>query len=287
MLIVLFIVGVNSLTACGQNPKAQVTEPESSAVSEKMNVEAKDISENEVSLGRLVSDSEKEPDQKLREERQAENRPGETRSSSETEQAAAKPKKPVIQIAYADPVEIAVPVITPEPVPEFFDTVTEYPDDKEIIEPEQSFADPAPALPETDVHTEEPSVHVEENTTESIEQHSHSYIAVTMAPTCSSGGYTLYSCACGDSFTAEETAELGHDWIEHTERVSAGQEAHEICEDCGMDLTAGGIVGAAIAQHAKQHVLADENATGRTYTSLIDLYSDVSFSRCSRCGETR
>ena len=287
MLIVLFIAGVNSLTACGQNPKAQIIEPESSVVSEQMNVEAKDDSESKVRLERLVSDSGKESDQKPQEEGQTENQPVETKSSAETEEAAAKPVKPVIQIAYADPIEIPVPVTKPEPVPEVFDTVTEYPDDKEIIEPEQSFTNPAPALPETDVHTEEPSEIKEEIATEPVEQHSHSYIAVTMAPACSSGGYTLYSCACGDSFTAEETTELGHDWIEYTERISAGQEAHEICGDCGMDLTASGIVGAAIAQHAKQHVLADDNATGRTYTSMIDLYSDVSFSKCSRCGETR
>ena len=57
LLIVLFIVGVNSLTACGQNPKAKVIEPENSVVSEQMNVEAKDDSESKVRLERLVSDS--------------------------------------------------------------------------------------------------------------------------------------------------------------------------------------------------------------------------------------
>ena len=30
------------------------------------------------------------------------------------------------------------------------------------------------------------------------------------APTCTEGGYTTYTCACGDSYTADETAALGH-----------------------------------------------------------------------------
>ena len=42
--------------------------------------------------------------------------------------------------------------------------------------------------------------------------HAHSYEAVVTAPTCTEGGYTTYTCACGNSYTADETAALGHDW---------------------------------------------------------------------------
>ena len=42
--------------------------------------------------------------------------------------------------------------------------------------------------------------------------HTHSYAAVVTAPTCTDGGYTTYTCACGDSYIADETAPLGHDW---------------------------------------------------------------------------
>jgi len=42
--------------------------------------------------------------------------------------------------------------------------------------------------------------------------HEHSYEAVVTAPTCTEGGYTTYTCDCGESYMAEETPPLGHDW---------------------------------------------------------------------------
>ena len=38
----------------------------------------------------------------------------------------------------------------------------------------------------------------------------HSYEAVVTAPDCVNGGYTTYTCACGDSYVADQTAALGH-----------------------------------------------------------------------------
>ncbi|MBR4835826.1 MAG: hypothetical protein IKU99_02325, partial [Clostridia bacterium] len=38
----------------------------------------------------------------------------------------------------------------------------------------------------------------------------HTYTSVVTAPTCTAGGYTTYTCACGDSYTADETDALGH-----------------------------------------------------------------------------
>ena len=40
--------------------------------------------------------------------------------------------------------------------------------------------------------------------------HEHSYEAVVTAPTCTEGGYTTYTCACGDTYIADETKALGH-----------------------------------------------------------------------------
>ena len=42
--------------------------------------------------------------------------------------------------------------------------------------------------------------------------HEHSYTAVVTAPTCTEGGYTTYTCECGDSYVADEVAALGHEW---------------------------------------------------------------------------
>ena len=57
--------------------------------------------------------------------------------------------------------------------------------------------------------------------------HEHSYEAVVTAPTCTEGGYTTYTCACGDSYVADETPALGH-----TEEVIPAVEA--TCTETGL-----------------------------------------------------
>jgi len=57
--------------------------------------------------------------------------------------------------------------------------------------------------------------------------HEHSYTAVVTAPTCTEGGYTTYTCSCGDSYVADETPALGH-----TEEVIPGKEA--TCTEPGL-----------------------------------------------------
>ena len=46
--------------------------------------------------------------------------------------------------------------------------------------------------------------------------HTHSYEAAVTAPSCTEGGYTTYTCECGDSYVADETVALGHDFAEGT-----------------------------------------------------------------------
>ena len=45
-----------------------------------------------------------------------------------------------------------------------------------------------------------------------ISDHEHSYTSVVTEPTCTTGGYTTYTCECGDSYIADETPALGHEW---------------------------------------------------------------------------
>ena len=49
----------------------------------------------------------------------------------------------------------------------------------------------------------------------------HNYTAVVTPPTCIEAGYTTYTCACGDSYVADEVAALGH-------AVTGG-----VCGNCG------------------------------------------------------
>ena len=44
--------------------------------------------------------------------------------------------------------------------------------------------------------------------------HEHSYTSVVTAPTCTAAGFTTYTCACGDSYTGDEQAQLSHVYSE-------------------------------------------------------------------------
>ena len=54
--------------------------------------------------------------------------------------------------------------------------------------------------------------HVFEITVTEEQTHEHSYTAVVTAPTCTAGGYTTYTCECGESYIADEVPALGHEW---------------------------------------------------------------------------
>ena len=53
-----------------------------------------------------------------------------------------------------------------------------------------------------------------------VKHHIHEYEHVVTAPTCTTDGYTTYTCACGDTYTADEVPATGH-----TEVVDAAVKA--------------------------------------------------------------
>ena len=104
----------------------------------------------------------------------------------------------------------------------------------------------------------------------------HSYDSVVTAPDCVSGGYTTYTCsACGDTYVADETAALGHDYVplsaEPSTCVEDGFERY-YCTHCYDSYTI---------------VLA---ATGHSYDSVVTAPDCVSGGyttyTCSACGDT-
>ena len=70
--------------------------------------------------------------------------------------------------------------------------------------------------------------------------HEHRYTAKVTPPTCTTGGYTQYTCTeCGDSYTRDRTAALGHDYRSTTSGVSCttGGTIRFICTRCGDSYT--------------------------------------------------
>ena len=72
--------------------------------------------------------------------------------------------------------------------------------------------------------------------TEPTAPHKHSYVKNVTAPSCTTDGYTTYTCACGDSYTDDKTKAMGHsfgNWYE-TKKPTAtkgGEEKRE-CARC-------------------------------------------------------
>lgn len=57
--------------------------------------------------------------------------------------------------------------------------------------------------------------------------HTHFYEASVTPPSCTEGGYTTYTCKCGDTLTANPTDPTGHAWQDAT------TEAPKTCITCG------------------------------------------------------
>lgn len=67
--------------------------------------------------------------------------------------------------------------------------------------------------------------------------HTHVYNPTVVDPTCTSVGYTVYTCDCGDSYRADYVDQLGHHWDEGvvTQEKTCdtdGQKTYT-CVDCG------------------------------------------------------
>ena len=58
-------------------------------------------------------------------------------------------------------------------------------------------------------------------------EHTHNYTVTVVPPTCTTGGYTLHECSCGDSYQDAATPALGHNF--RNDPTTGGQK----CRRCG------------------------------------------------------
>ncbi len=81
------------------------------------------------------------------------------------------------------------------------------------------------------------------NVTEEIEitaiAHKHAYTGVVTDPTCTEGGFTTYTCVCGDSYVANKVDALGHSYTLLSDKVAteatctADAVYYAKCDRCG------------------------------------------------------
>ncbi len=108
------------------------------------------------------------------------------------------------------------------------------------------------------------------------EVHEHKYETQTFAPSCENGGYTLYSCSCGISYTDDYVPALGHD-LEQTvvaPTCTAGGYTRYTCLRCDL-------------QYSADETAARGHSWGNWTTRMEPTSSSEGeeVSVCSACGE--
>lgn len=63
----------------------------------------------------------------------------------------------------------------------------------------------------------------------------HEYISKVTAPTCSTEGYTTYTCNCGDSYIGDKTAKTSHSYTDKVVAATCTTEGYtkHTCSKCG------------------------------------------------------
>ena len=99
--------------------------------------------------------------------------------------------------------------------------------------------------------------------------HTHSYDKVVTDPTCTAEGYTTYTCACGDSYKADEVAALGHKWDDGTVTTQPSESAAGVrtytCGVCGETKTEE--IPMLDHTHDYSKVVTDPTCTEKGYTT--------------------
>ena len=117
--------------------------------------------------------------------------------------------------------------------------------------------------------------------------HEHDYTAVITAPTCTEKGCTTYTCTiCGDKYTDNETAALGHTWGDWTLKEDAvaptctktGTTTVETraCSNCGFTESRGGYTIMATGHNVAIDAAVEETCTSDGKTEG---------KHCTVCGE--
>lgn len=109
--------------------------------------------------------------------------------------------------------------------------------------------------------------------------HEHSYVSEVIAPTCSAGGYTKYTCECGDTYNGNETPALAHTLTDVAAKEPTCTENgyaadHKVCTVCGYT------EGDATVIKTTGH----KNTTTYVYPTVNEAGSKTSV--CSVCNHT-
>lgn len=114
-------------------------------------------------------------------------------------------------------------------------------------------------------------------------EHIHNYRAEVHQPSCTEAGYTVYTCDCGNSYTADQVDPLGHTWGEWIVDVQPTQtepgSRHRVCSVCRETETES---IAPIPPESSTHTHHFET----TVVPATCTESGYTLHKCSECGDS-
>ncbi len=105
----------------------------------------------------------------------------------------------------------------------------------------------------------------------------HEYTDKVTAPTCTAGGYTTYTCSCGDSYTANETGALGH-----TNAAAKRENSTSTTEDCITTTTFDSVVYCSVCKVKVSSTPSTEITYNHTFGDVVA----ASAATCTKDGST-
>ena len=113
----------------------------------------------------------------------------------------------------------------------------------------------------------------------------HSHSANVTAPTCTENGYTTYTCACGDTYTANETSATGHtagevvveNNVEETCTADGSYDNVTYCTVCEEELSRQTVTVDALGHAEVAHEAKEPTCTEIGWDAYVT---------CSRCDHT-
>lgn len=136
-----------------------------------------------------------------------------------------------------------------------------------------------PKIPdETDVGTEPATDETAPTETESAATeaiHTHNYTNKVTNPTCTECGYTTFTCACGNTYTAGQTDAVGHNYSSEVKTATCTEKGYitYTCITCGDTYTEDQTDATGHTYHEK---VTAPTCTEKGYTTYI----------CSVCGDS-
>ena len=113
-----------------------------------------------------------------------------------------------------------------------------------------------------------------------IQPDGHSHVPSVTLPDCNNGGYTTYTCHCGDTYIGDRTSALGHSFGEWSEVSSPD------CENSGIEVRACSVC--EFEETKKTDALGHAYSTEWTVDIQATCINDGSKSHhCVRCGDKK